>query len=244
MIGSHVVLAAAALALLSGCAVFGSSGNLVPGAGLVVGDEPEAVKAGAAVLAHGGNAADAATAAYFSLAVTYPVAAGLGGGGLCIVRDSARRKSQAFDFLAREPIHGGPYAIPGNVAGFSRLQALYGRLPWQRVVSPAEGSAAAGFPISQALAARLADSQNVIRLDAVLSAEFLDETGHVKPAGSFVTAPALAQSLSMIRTLGSAAFYRGQIAAGIVAYANAQGGAITARDLASYTPQRSEPTVF
>ncbi|HEY6579194.1 MAG TPA: gamma-glutamyltransferase [Rhizomicrobium sp.] len=244
MIDLRIAIAVATLALLSGCAVFGGSGSLLPGAGLVVGDEPEAVKAGAAALAHGGNAADAATAAYFTLAVTYPVAAGLGGGGLCIVRDTGRGKSEAFDFLAREPVHGGPFAIPGNVAGFSHLQALYGRLPWQRLISPAESLAAAGFPISQALAARLAASQNAIRLDAALSAEFLDETGHVKPPGTFVTAPTLAQSLTLVRTLGPAAFYRGPIAAGLVAYANAQGGAITAGELASYTPQLSEPSII
>src|SRR6202051_3298209 len=183
MFCSRILAAAAVFFSVAACSMMGNSGSKLPGGGLLVGDEPNAVEAGARVLAHGGNAVDAATATYFALSVTYPVAAGLGGGGLCIVDDSARSRMEAFDFLARDAGHDGPYAVPGNVAGFALMQASYGRLPWQRVVSPAEGAAAAGFVISQALAARLAGSQNVIRLDAGLAAEFLDETGHVRPAG-------------------------------------------------------------
>ena len=64
------------------------------------------------------------------------------------------------------------------------MQSGYGLLPWQRDVSPGEGYAAAGFPISRALAARLNAAQDVIRLDAGLAAEFMDESGKVKPEGT------------------------------------------------------------
>jgi gamma-glutamyltranspeptidase/glutathione hydrolase len=192
-------------------------------------------------LAYGGNAVDAVTATYFALSVTYPVAAGLGGGGLCIVHDPAHSRTEAFDFLAREPGRGGAYAVPGNVSGFSLLQASYGILPWQRVVSSAEGSAAAGFPISEALAARLASTQDFIRLDAGLAAEFLDESGHVKPAGAIVTAPALAETLSQIRSHGADAFYRGTIASELAAYSTSEGGGLAAEDLSAYAPRRVAP---
>ena len=145
--------------LLSGCASdLGNSlgldsGGIFRGSGagaraLVVGDEPYAVQVGAQILRQGGSAADAAAATYFALSVTYPVAAGLGGGGICIVHDGASGQTEEFDFLARDAGSGGAYAVPGNVRGFALMQSLYGRLPWQRVVAPAEGFAAAGFPLT------------------------------------------------------------------------------------------------
>jgi len=233
-------LAVAISGLLASCSLFGGSSDIPP-TGQVVGDEPRAVEAGATVLAHGGNAADAAAATYFALAVTYPVAAGLGGGGICIVYNSAPQKAEEFDFLPRDAAGGGLYAIPGNVAGFALLQSQYGRLPWQRVISPAESLAATGFPISQALHARLDSSQDIIRLDAELAREFLDEAGHLKPAGAIVDAPPLAQTLSQIRVDGAEALYKGRIADEIVNYAHAQGGDVTPAELSSYRPERNEP---
>ncbi|MBS0471498.1 MAG: gamma-glutamyltransferase [Proteobacteria bacterium] len=208
---------------------------------LIVGDEPYAVKAGAAILAEGGSAADAATAMYFALSVTYPVAAGLGGGGMCIVRDAARNQVEEFDFLARDAGNGGDYAVPGNVRGFAMLQSAYGVLPWQRDVSPGESYASAGFPISQALATRLAAAQDVIRLDANLSAEFLDESGIAKGPGTVVRNPELAMTLAAIRTQGPAGFYKGNVGARILAYQQAQGGAIDVPEFARYQGLRTTP---
>jgi gamma-glutamyltranspeptidase/glutathione hydrolase len=225
-------LAMVAVLSLASCSVLDGSNPPAPG-GRVVGDEPQAVQAGANVLALGGDAADAAAATYLALAVTYPVAAGLGGGGLCLVYDSSHAKAEELDFLAREPAGGGAYAIPGNVAGIALLQTVYGRLPWQRVVSPAESFAAAGFPMSQALHARLSTNQDVIRLDADLASEFLDESGHLKPADTMLRAPALAQTLSQLRVNGSHAFASGAIADEIAGYAPAQGGAITSTELST-----------
>lgn len=233
--------AVAASGLLASCSLFSGAPDLPP-IGQVVGDEPRAVEAGATVLAHGGDAADAAAATYFALAVTYPMAAGLGGGGICIVYNSTPQKVEEFDFLPRDAAGGGPYAVPGNVAGFALLQSVYGHLPWQRVVSPAESLAATGFPISQALNARLDTNQDIIRLDAELAREFLDEAGHLKPAGSIVNAPALAQTLSQIRVEGADALYKGPIADQIEGYAHAQGGDITAAELSSYRPERNVPS--
>jgi gamma-glutamyltranspeptidase/glutathione hydrolase len=259
---SRILACASSLLLLSGCGfsldqdvgvgdsfvnpvTFGDSGGQsVGGAGaraLVVGDEPYAVKVGAQVLSQGGSAADAATAMYFALSVTYPVAAGLGGGGICIARDLAKNQTEEFDFLARDSGGGGAYAVPGNVRGFAMLQAVYGVLPWQRDVSPGEGYAATGFPISRALSVRIAGAVDVIRLDAALAAEFLDESGQAKPAGTVVANPDLAATLAAIRTGGPNAFYGGNLGARILAYSSQQGGAINVAEFARYPVGRVAP---
>ncbi|MGH6871205.1 MAG: gamma-glutamyltransferase [Rhizomicrobium sp.] len=235
------IACAAGFLIVTACSSGDDNAAAPASGGYVVGDEPFAVKSGASVLAEGGSASDAVTAMYFTLSVTYPVAAGLGGGGICIVHDQASGRSEVFDFLARDTASPGPFAIPGNVAGFAALQADYGRLPWQRDVSPGEQYAAIGFPISRALADRLASTQDVIRLDAGLAAEFLDESGRVRPAGSIVSNAALATTLSSIRMGGSNAFYRGEIAARISAYASTQNSAITTAELAGYEPHRDAP---
>ena len=235
-----VLFAAAALA---GCSSVSSTLGLSDDAntpvapvhtpGVVVADEPLAAKMGAAILTQGGSAADAVTAMFFTLSTTYPVAAGVGGGGICLVRD-ARGNVQEFDFLGRRANRGGAYAIPGAVRGFYDLQKTFGALPWQRDVAPGESYAATGFPISHELATRLVSAQNVIRLDAALAAEFLDESGKPKPEGTIVSNTPLSLSLGQVRLSGADGFYRGAVADQIVAYSAAQGGAISAGELAGF----------
>lgn len=227
-----------ALVFLGGCTLFGGEGETssasVQTAGarhLVVGDEPFAVRTAATVLSQGGSAVDAAASMFFALSVTYPVAAGLGGGGICIVRDSSGGLTE-FDFLPRAANRGGAYAVPAAVRGFFEMQRRFGALPWQRSVSGAEALADAGFPVSEQLAARLAGTEGVIRLDAALAAQFLDESGQLKRAGAMVRNPALARTLSVIRQEGADGFYT-SIGPRISAYAMAQGGTIGADDLAA-----------
>jgi gamma-glutamyltranspeptidase/glutathione hydrolase len=253
---SRILAGISGLVLLAGCTDdLGSAlgldndGGVFTGTGsgataLVVGDEPYAVQVGAQILSQGGSAADAATAMYFALSVTYPVAAGLGGGGICIVHDSGTGRTEEFDFLARDSSGGGAYAVPGNVRGFALLQSLYGRLPWQRDVAPGEGFAATGFPISHALAVRITSAKDVIRLDAALAAEFLDESGVPKAAGTTVSNPDLATTLSAIRTGGPNALYRGPVGARVIAYSQTQGGAIGVPEIAHYEVGRSAPQVM
>jgi gamma-glutamyltranspeptidase/glutathione hydrolase len=259
---SRFLACASCLLLLSGCELdrdvgvgdsfdnpitLGSSDSAATpngGAGtraLVVGDEPYSVRIGAQILAEGGSAVDAATAMYFALSVTYPVAAGLGGGGICMVRDTASNQTEEFDFLARDSGGGGAYAVPGNVRGFALMQGIYGALPWQRDVAPGEGYAAAGFPISRALSVRIAGALDIIRLDAALAAEFLDESGAAKPVGTVVANPDLAATLAAIRTGGPNAFYGGSLGARILAYSSQQGGAINVAEFARYPVGRTAP---
>jgi len=239
--------------LLTGCSLGSDIGNTVnstlgigsnsvsaQSTGLVVGDEPFAVKTGAAILNQGGSAADAAAAMFFAMTATYPVAAGLGGGGICIVADPAKGLRE-FDFLPRAARAGGAYAVPGAVRGFYDMQAAFGTLPWQRIVSGGEAYAAAGFPISHALSARLANAQNAVRLDASLAAEFLGENGNPKPEGTVVTNDALSQTLAAIRLSGADGFYAGAVADQILRYSASQGGAISAADLSDYRTAVTAP---
>jgi len=238
-------LCLACATVLGGCSVDLGLAPETPRVGaFVVGDEPYAVRAAVAVMAQGGNAADAAAAMYFALSVTYPVAAGLGGGGICLVHDPASGRNEEFDFLARNSASGGAFAVPGNVRGIAAMQTAFGALPWQRVVSQAEGFASAGFAISSALATRLTSAEDVIRLDAGLASEFMDESGHVKPTGSIVASRELAETLAAIRTRGADAFYGGATGQKIAAYSSAQGGAIVPGELSAYLPARVLPQVI
>jgi len=248
MFVSRILAGIAGLTLLAGCALdVGSSlglGGAPKPQAMAVGDEPYAVRIGAATLAQGGSAADAAAAMYFAMSVTYPVAAGLGGGGICVVHDPVRNENTEFDFLARDSAGGGAYAVPGNVRGFALMQGVYGNLPWQKVVSPAEVYARTGFPISRALADRLDEAGDVIRLDAGLASEFMDESGHVKAIGTVVKSPELADTLSLIRQQGADALYDGTVAVKIVAYSSAEGGAIQPGELAGYKATQTMPRVM
>jgi len=255
MLSTRLTAGIAGLLLLSltGCSWFGVDLGLdktlgiakddspagVPG--FVVGDEPLAVQAGASILSQGGSAADAATAMYFAMSATYPVAAGLGGGGLCVARDPGSSRMETIVFLARDSANGGAFGIPGNVRGFSVLHQDFGRLPWQRDVSQGEGFAATGFPISPALETRLRAAQLAIRLDANLAAEFLDESGNVKPVASMVSNADLAATLTAIRIFGPNALYRGAIADKLVSYSATQGGAFKLEELAGYPVNREAP---
>lgn len=200
--------------------------------GIAVADEPLAARAGASVLTSNGSAVDAVATMFFTLAATYPAAAGLGAGGICLVSDANGQVTE-FDFLTKAPRRAGAYALPGAVKGFSLMHRLYGAMPWQRVVAPGEAYAATGFPISQALAARLAGAQNILRLDASLGAEFLDESGNLRAAGAEAKNPALGLTLSQIRLNNADGFYQGSVANQIVAYSDAQGGGISAQELAA-----------
>src|SRR5206468_599052 len=97
------------------------------------------------------------------------------------------------------------------------------------------------FPISHALAARLKAAEDVVRLDAGLAAEFMDETGKAKPEGSVVANLDLAQTLAALRVGGPNGFYGGAVGAKIIDYAQSQGGGIAVSDFAALSAARSTP---
>lgn len=230
--------------LIVGCASDGDKdGVSAPGPvyGGVVADEPRAAEAGRDVLAAGGSAADAATAMYFAMAVTLPSRASLGGGGLCLVFDPKERSAQAIEFLARAPAYasgGGdrPTAVPGNVRGFSSLQARYGRLRWSQVLVGAENLARFGAPVSRAFAEDLKQVSAALMAQPAARKLFAADEGRLVREGDRLVQNDLASVLALIRIDGPGDFYGGVTARRLSEGAAAAGGPLDLRDLRAYEP--------
>jgi len=202
--------------------------------GLVVGDEPRSVLVGRAVLETGGTIGDAAAAMYFTMAVTYPAAASLGSGGVCIAYDVGTGASETIDFIPQRPAAGGSVAIPGSPRGFALVQSRYGRLDWETILEPAERYAAQGFPVTRAYGKRLAVSQDAVRRSVAMRQLYLKDIGAPYREGEVWSQPALAATLGIIRARGIASLYQGDIGREILEAAQSAGGAFTAEELRNF----------
>ena len=211
--------------------------------GGVAADEPNAALIGRDILAAGGTAADAATAAYFALSVTLPSSASLGGGGVCLVHDNGKGTTEAIDFLAREPgaVAPGvvrPNAVPGNARGFFALHSKYGRLRWTQILAPAENLARFGIPVSRAIARDLATVEESLMVVAEVRRVFgrKDGKGAVRER-DFLIQVDLAGVLSRLRNNGPGDFYQGRLARQLVDAANGSGGSLRIEDLREFAPR-------
>ncbi|CAA7625622.1 Gamma-glutamyltranspeptidase [Candidatus Terasakiella magnetica] len=219
----------------------GTVGHIKGFAGLVAADEPRAVVVGRDVLSAGGTAADAATAMYFTLAVTYPSNASLGGGGSCIVHDIDKNKTEVIDFsaIASTQAAAAPSAVPANPRGFFALHAKYGLLRWDSLLAEPERLARSGTPVSRALVSDLARSVQILARDPAMRAIFLRSDGGVLREGDVLVQPDLALVLSNIRR-NTGDFYLGGGARDLVTAVRAAGGGLTLEDLRDYRPQWRE----
>lgn len=206
-------------------------------AGAVIADEPSAVLLARQVLEQGGNAADAAAAVYFGLSVTYPAAAGLGGGGVCLVHEAGKKTVETVSFLTRNPAGGGAIAVPGNIRGFALIHSRYGKLPWGSLVAPAERLAATGTPVSRATARQLADAAPVIDASPALKRTFSTDRGDIAGELDTVTRIHLAATLAQVRSQGVGGFYSGQTAQRLIEASVKAGGALSIQDLRNYRPE-------
>ena len=225
---------------------------------MVVSDAPLATQVGVEILRLGGNAVDAAVAVGFALAVVYPEAGNLGGGGYMVVR-MADGRIAALDYREVAPLaasrnmfldeHGeatdksvvGPLAsgVPGAVAGLVAGHARFGSLPLADVIRPAIRLAANGFAVDSALARSLNNASPLIARFGGGNA-FLPDGAAPSP-GTSLRQPALARTLERIAASGADGFYRGETARIIAEEMRQLGGIITAEDLARYQPVWREP---
>lgn len=210
--------------------------------GGVVADEPRAALAGRDILSRGGTAADAAAAMYFTMSVTLPSRAGLGGGGMCVVFDVESGTTQVLDFTAPQPNSvsastSRPSAIPGNPRGFFALQARHGQLLWREVIAPAEQLARFGHPTSRAFARDLQAVGPALLSDPGARAMFAGKSGvQVAAEGETIEQVDLASTLGMLRARGVGPLYVGPYARTFVAAVNAAGGSLSVEDLRSFAP--------
>ncbi len=211
---------------------------------------PYATRTGIEVLREGGNAVDAAVAVAFTLAVTWPEAGNIGGGGFMLVlpgpgqpvwcvdyRETAPAAAKVDMYPLGEKSLGARYVgTPGTVAGLYLAHCRYGRLPWRRLLRDAIELAEQGFEVTEPLARSLnrvlqdPDSKPFAGLRQV----FGHPQGRPWRKGDRLRQPLLAATLRLLAREGPRAFYQGKIARQIVAQMQASGGLITAQDLARY----------
>jgi gamma-glutamyltranspeptidase/glutathione hydrolase len=221
--------------------------------GLVTTVSPLASEVGASILRQGGNAADAAVAVGFALAVTWPAAGNLGGGGFALVR-THDGKSNFIDYRETAPaaadknfyldakgevIPGdstlGYRALgtPGTVAGMALLHKKYGKLSWKKVLEPARRLAVEGFIADASFVSMLEGGQERLEKFPDSRRIFLKGGKGVELGDRFVQ-PELGWSIAEIQKSGESAFYQGVIAQRLFDAIKKGGGVLTLADLKDY----------
>jgi gamma-glutamyltranspeptidase/glutathione hydrolase len=231
---------------------------------MVVSQHSLASIVGKEILASGGNAADAAIAVHFALAVVHPTAGNLGGGGFAVIR-TAPGKSLALDFREVAPAAATPSmylddkgnptdaslvghrasGVPGAVAGMWALHQKLGKKPWAELVKPAVALARDGFEVDSFLSSSLGHESTKKRmLKSPASAKQWYVNGAPLAVGTKVTQPELAVVLERVAEKGPDGFYKGETAAAIAEEMKRGGGLITEKDLADYAVEWRTPLSF
>ena len=256
-------VAGAGLVLAAGLglapALTGSTQPIRAGRAMVVSQDAIASAVGAEVMREGGNAVDAAVATALALAVTYPTAGNIGGGGFLVYRP-AEGDPVAYDFREIAPgrssptmfLRDGDYdpvlhhnshlavGVPGTVAGLHLAWTEHGTRPWPALVEPAVRLAREGLAVSDALARSLAGVLPRMAAYPASVAQF-SKDGEPYRAGEVLRQEDLARTLARIAEQGPDGFYRGETAALVEQEMRANGGIMTRADLAAYRAVRRTP---
>ncbi len=225
--------------------------GLITQQAMVVSAHPLASEAGKQILARGGNAIDAAIATQFALAVVFPYAGNIGGGGFMVIRQ-ADGTTATLDFREKAPLaaHRDMYldkkgevienlstlghlavGVPGSVDGMVRAHKKYGTLPWADLLAPAIELAAKGFPLTEREAAGLNNRTEIFtKTNTVVPRQFIKEW----QAGDTLVQTELAATLQRISEQGRDGFYKGETARLLLEEMQRGGGIITQEDLDAY----------
>ena len=258
--GVLVLSLSLALAGASDGAAAASPAPVAADHGMVVTAQHLATEVGVDVLKKGGNAVDAAVAVGYALAVVYPAAGNLGGGGFMTMQLADGTKT-FLDFRERAPLAATAdmyldaagnvmpgasvrghlaVAVPGTVSGLETALAKFGTMKRADLIAPAIRLAEQGFVLDQGDADRFVIATDVLKADAATAAIFLDK-GQAFVAGDRLVQRDLAATLRQIAEAGAAGFYQGPVAAALVASSRAGKGLITQADLDQYTTSERAP---
>ena len=226
--------------------------------GMVSSNEERASAAGVEIMRRGGNAVDAAVAVGFALAVTYPEAGNIGGGGYSVIR-MADGRTAALDYREVAPLAASrnmyldsagkltdknlighlASGVPGAPAGLVAAQKRFGVLTLAEVMAPAIRLAEEGYVLDAAQAGAFAGDADLIARFA--GAALFLPGGTPLRAGATLRQPDLARTLRAIATKGADGFYRGPVADSVAAEMRRGGGIITVEDMRRYAPVWREP---
>jgi len=229
--------------------------------GIIASVSPIASEVGKQVMLKGGNAFDAAVAVGFALAVAYPPAGNIGGGGFAVLRHGPSGEISALDFreIAPEAANSGMFldstgqvienlstrgalavGVPGTVAGLHAMWERYGTRPWSDLVMVAARLADSGFTVNRHLAETFAEYAGSLSEFEETRSVF-SPNGVLPQEGERLVQPDLARTLYAIAADGPVGFYTGATADNIVACMVKYGGLITHADLSGYRPLWREP---
>ncbi|MES2069627.1 MAG: gamma-glutamyltransferase [Pseudomonadota bacterium] len=254
------ILAVSIAAIFSGSAYAASQAPVAAEHGMVVTAQHLATKVGVDVLKKGGNAIDAAVAVGYALAVVYPAAGNLGGGGFMTIQLADGRKT-FLDFREKAPLaatanmyldangnvikglsSNGYLAVgvPGSVAGMEYALAKYGTMKRPAVIAPAIRYAQHGFTLDEGDVDMLLTATEDFRKDAPSAAIFLNKGEPYKPGQTLVQKD-LARTLQQISRNGADGFYKGPVAKAIVAASQGGKGILAQADLDQYQVRELAP---
>lgn len=223
--------------------LFGHTSTVLTGyVGTVVADEAQAALAGQNVLAHGGNAADAASTVAMTLAVTLPSRASIGGGGACIA-SRPNEAPQSFLFLPKAPPataastpDGRPAAIPMTPRGIYVMQLRYGSVEFNETLAPAIDLARRGIIVSRQLSEDVKAVHTALFADEQAQAIFSRGDGKPVQDGDQLRQPELANFLDRLGRMGVGDLYNGALGGIFVQSANLAGAGLTTQDLRGALP--------